>query len=647
MSPRYFSIGTYILTALMVLTLAACGGGGDSERSAPTATSDTSKLDTTAPVITIKGDKSVQVVLGNNYVELGASATDETDGEVAVTISGNLNLNQLGTYTITYAAADKAGNAASAQRTVLVVAPKDEAAPEVSVNGDSNVTLNYGETYQELGATAIDNVDGKVEVTISGQVDVNNPDIYTITYSATDKAGNSGTASRIVTVLPQQDTNAPVLSLNGDDYIKLFVGESYVELGAVAIDDVDGQLNASFSGVVNTEIPGTYTITYTATDKAGNSASIERVIDVAVQREFITTWKTDNVELGSTDEYTIKIGTIGEGYNFQVDWGDGNIDTNVTSAISHRYQSAGTYTIKITGDFPRFYFDETEYDRNKIISVEQWGDIRWSSMERAFFNCANLVVNALDAPDLSNVTDLSYMFGYAVSFDQSIEHWDVSNVENMTAMFQGAWNFNQPIGNWNVSNVVNMAYMFNEAYKFNQPLNDWDVSNVKDMLHMFNRASDFNQPIGNWDVSQVYRMSGLFSYAESFNQDIGEWDTSEVFYMSYMFNEASSFNQDIGLWDVSGVAYMNSLFRNATAFDQNLRSWDISNLVDMRSMFQGIALSVENYDALLQGWSELPNPPQQIGFHAGDSKYSQLGKAARDILTDIHRWNIADGGPNE
>jgi surface protein len=644
MREKYFNICKYILVAFTVLTLTACGGGSGSDSSTPTLTPKQSSLDTTAPVITINGDKTVQLNLGDSYTELGASAKDETDGEVIVSISGAINLNQLGTYTFTYTATDSAGNSASLQRTIIVVAPEDTIAPIVTLNGGSKITLSYGVTYQELGATATDNLDETVEITIIGQVDINTPNIYTITYTATDKAGNIGNAAREVTVLPQQDITPPVLSLNGENYNKLFINDSYVELGAIAIDDFDGQLPTTSSGLVNTETVGVYTVIYTATDKAGNSASIERTIDVVIPRPFITTWKTGNVVSGSSDEYTIKIDTIDDGYNFQVDWGDGNIDNNVINSISHRYQSTGTYTVKITGDFPRFYLGEGSTDRSKLISIEQWGDLKWTSMKSAFFGSSNLIVNALDAPDLSRVSDLSYMFSGATSFNQDISHWDVSNVTDMSAMFQNTSSFNQNIGIWAVSNVKYMSYMFNGATNFNQPVGDWDVSSLKDMLHMFNGAINFNQPLGNWDVSQVYKMTSAFAYAEAFNQDIGDWDTSEVFYMGKMFNGASSFNQDIGRWDVSHVAYMNSLFKNATTFDQNLRNWDISNLVDMRSMFQGIALSVDNYNALLQGWSVLPNPPKKIGFHAGNSKYSQAGKAARDILTDIYEWNIADGG---
>ncbi|KZN61962.1 hypothetical protein N473_20685 [Pseudoalteromonas luteoviolacea CPMOR-1] len=637
-----------IQVAILALTLTACGGGGGDKNTTPKSdsqvTSTQVNTDTTAPAITLNGDKHVEILLGNSYTELGAFAKDNVDGDLSVSLSGLINVNQVGTYTLTYTATDKAGNSSSVQRVITVIESPDSEAPIVTLNGDREITLSYGEAYQELGATATDNLDESVHVAISGFVDSFKPDVYKIAYTATDKAGNTGTASREVTVLPQKDITAPVISLNGNSYIKLFLNESYEELGASAIDDFDGEIETSTSGTVDTQAVGTYTVTYTAIDKAGNSTSVERTVDVIIQRAFITTWKTDNTEFKSTDEYTVKIATIGDGYNFNVDWGDGKEDTNVTSSISHRYEAAGTYTIKITGDFPRFYFDENEADRNKILSVEQWGDIRWSSMERAFFNCANLVVNALDAPDLSNVTNLSYMFGFAASLNQDINHWDVSNVTDMTGMFQGAFIFNQPIGTWDVSNVERMGTMFNEAYKFNQPIGDWDVSNLQVMSNMFNRATDFDQPLGSWNVASVVYMNDVFHYAESFNQDIGDWNTSAAFYMGRMFKGASSFNQDIGRWNVSGVAYMNSMFKNADSFDQNLRNWDVSNLVNMSSMFEDITLSVENYDAILQGWSELPNPPQGIGFHAGHSQYSERGKVARDILTDVHNWNIADGG---
>ena len=48
-----------------------------------------------------------------------------------------------------------------------------------------------------------------------------------------------------------------------------------------------------------------------------------------------------------------------------------------------------------------------------------------------------------------------------------------------------AINFNQSLNNWNVSNVTNMNYMFKEAINFNQDINNWNISNVTDMSRMF------------------------------------------------------------------------------------------------------------------------------------------------------------------
>ena len=73
------------------------------------------------------------------------------------------------------------------------------------------------------------------------------------------------------------------------------------------------------------------------------------------------------------------------------------------------------------------------------------------------------------------------------------------------------------IRNWDVSNVTNMRWMFVDAEAFNQPLNKWNVSKVKDMESMFEGASSFNQPLNKWNVSNVTRMARMFMGATSFN----------------------------------------------------------------------------------------------------------------------------------
>jgi len=403
---------------------------------------------------------------------------------------------------------------------------------------------------------------------------------------------------------------------------------------------------------------------------------------------FITTWRT------TSNGESITIPTTGGGYNYTVNWGDGSADdVGVSGDATHTYVTSGIYTVTISGLFPRIYFNNSG-DKQKIISVEQWGTNVWSSMSKAFMGSSNLVINATDVPDLSSVADMSLMFYGASSFDQSINNWNVSNVTNMSGMFTYATHFNQNINSWNVSNVIDTSYMFASASLFNQPLSSWNVSNVSDMqlmfasaslfnqplsswnvsnvtnmTSMFNQASSFNQDINSWDVSNVTSMDGIFASASlfnqpinswnvlkvtkmnsmfdnaiSFNQDISSWNVSNVVNMRYMFASASLFNQPLNSWNVSNVKDMSYIFSSATSFNQPLDSWDVSNVTDMYSMFNGVNLSISNYDALLNSWSAQTLKPNII-FNGGNSKYSSAASAARNILTSApNSWVITDGG---
>lgn len=79
------------------------------------------KPDTSAPVITLNGAASETISLQGTYTESGATANDNKDGAVTSTISGTVNVNHTGVYTIRYRAVDAAGNIGTAIRTVTVV----------------------------------------------------------------------------------------------------------------------------------------------------------------------------------------------------------------------------------------------------------------------------------------------------------------------------------------------------------------------------------------------------------------------------------------------------------------------------------------------------------------------------------------------
>ena len=319
---------------------------------------------------------------------------------------------------------------------------------------------------------------------------------------------------------------------------------------------------------------------------------------------FITTWKTDNPGISNDTSITIPI--TGSGYNYDIDWNNDGIfdDIGITGSVTHNFGTAGTYTIQIRGDFPQIYLNGTS-DKQKILSVDQWGANPWVSMDNAFNGCSNVVINATDTPNLINGPILTGMFYQATSLGGGTGNW-----------------------NWDVSNVTNMDFMFTYASSFNQDISTWNVSNVTSMFRMFRNASNFNQ-------------------------DISAWNVGEVTSMENMFRDAIAFNQNISSWSVSKVNDMRGMFRNAFAFNQDIGSWDISNLANTENMFNGVTLSTINYDALLLGWatdsSGTPNDgiddvPSNLIFHAGNSLYCNSDTARTTLMSSPYNWTFSDGG---
>jgi len=76
------------------------------------------------------------------------------------------------------------------------------------------------------------------------------------------------------------DTIAPVITVLGNNPEFVQAGQAYVDAGATALDNVDGVVAVTITGVVNTALAGVYTLTYTATDVATNSTTATRSVKV-------------------------------------------------------------------------------------------------------------------------------------------------------------------------------------------------------------------------------------------------------------------------------------------------------------------------------------------------------------------------------
>ncbi|MFK7900593.1 MAG: BspA family leucine-rich repeat surface protein, partial [Cyclobacteriaceae bacterium] len=162
-------------------------------------------------------------------------------------------------------------------------------------------------------------------------------------------------------------------------------------------------------------------------------------VHLSISQPFITTWKTDNPGISGSTEITIPT-VSSESYNYDVDWdNDGVFDEfGITGDVTHDFGSAGTYTIRIQGNFPQIRFSENggvQKDGEKLIDINQWGSISWTSMSRAFSGCSNLNVSAVDSPDLSGVSSLFSMFSSCSSLDFNL-NWDLSSVTVLSSMFR-------------------------------------------------------------------------------------------------------------------------------------------------------------------------------------------------------------------
>jgi len=90
--------------------------------------------------------------------------------------------------------------------------------------------------------------------------------------------------------------------------------------------------------------------------------------------EFTSIWDTTQPGTSTDNEITIPTNPAYT-YNYTVDWGDGSTDTGITANITHTYASEGIYTVKISGDFPAIYFNNSG-DRRKILEILEWGIIK-------------------------------------------------------------------------------------------------------------------------------------------------------------------------------------------------------------------------------------------------------------------------------
>jgi len=224
-------------------------------------------VDTTAPQLTLPDNVSVEASGAYNTVAIGmATAVDLVDGPVAVSSDAPATF-PVGTTLVVWTAADAHGNSTSGTQTVTVT---DSTAPAVTAPADVSVEATGPFTDVALGSgSAVDLVDGPLPAT-PDQTGPFAVGTYNVIWSATDTAGNTGSATQAVNV---NDTTPPVLTIPADMTVEANAVQSVVDFGmALAVDLVDGPVAVSHNAPATFPL-GTTQVTWLASDAQGNSVT--------------------------------------------------------------------------------------------------------------------------------------------------------------------------------------------------------------------------------------------------------------------------------------------------------------------------------------------------------------------------------------
>lgn len=224
------------------------------------------------PRIVLNGATKMKVSYQDKYQEKGGYASYFGKQDHDLEISGTVDVNKLGKYTIEYRYQLGWLNLKK-ERTIYVV---DDEAPVITLTGGKEVFVCPNQNYEELGYEVIDNYDkdlhDKVKVTEDKEKQL-------VRYQVEDSSHNKTIVTR---KYYYEDKEAPSIVLEGSSEETMYVGQTYIEDGYRATDKCEGDLTSEVKteGSVDGTTSGMYTLVYKVSDQAGNETTTKRVINV-------------------------------------------------------------------------------------------------------------------------------------------------------------------------------------------------------------------------------------------------------------------------------------------------------------------------------------------------------------------------------
>ena len=315
--------------------------------------------DHTGPTITLKGSEVEYYSPGYSYVEAGFTASDNYDGDLTDQVVRTETPTS-----VTYSVTDSFGNQATAVRTLIC---QDIVAPVITLNEGDKLIIAEDSKFEDPGFTAADDVDGDISenVITEGTIDTSIYGKQYLTYTVVDSSGNTYQTQRVVVV--QEFTPPQLFLASTTAFVR--AGESFVESGYNAFDDIDGDVTTDVfvTGVLDTNTPGIYNITYTAVDSSLNMTSLNKTVYVyEPQSEERRVNPTDKIVYLTFDDgpykYTEQLLDILDKYNVDVTFFVTNQYPDYQNMINDAYfrgHSIGIHTYSHT--FSKIYASEAAY----------------------------------------------------------------------------------------------------------------------------------------------------------------------------------------------------------------------------------------------------------------------------------------------
>ncbi|OQB34474.1 MAG: Pesticidal crystal protein cry22Aa [Candidatus Hydrogenedentes bacterium ADurb.Bin170] len=258
--------------------------------------------------IALLGDAEMTVECGTSFIDPGAAADDECDGDLTSQIiaAGNVNTKSPGEYTRLYSVTNSQGNKTEVTRKITVV---DTLKPALQLLGREIINIPLNGTFTDPGATASDSCDGDLTGSIlvdDSELNPSEAGDYSVRYSVQDSAGNVAEAVRTVRV--GCVSPGPVIELNGDAVMEAECGEIFADPGVQAWDECEeDEINDTVEYTDDGSFASTGTVrrTYKVTNYMGLQAQVTRTITVVdTKAPVITLNGKETVSLLVGDNYT-------------------------------------------------------------------------------------------------------------------------------------------------------------------------------------------------------------------------------------------------------------------------------------------------------------------------------------------------------